>query len=335
MTHLWNPRRRALIDGPLALMAACIVAGGLAGTPYLLIRPDLVRAGFGAQVGPYGVLALPNPLDFFKLLAFNLWYLVWPTQGGDWYVVPHAAIGLVPGAAAAAGLAAGFRRDRRLQWYLAVFPALDLLFLARANVFYTRNLEPLLPLVAIWAGLGAVWAWERVRALRPRARPAWRIAAAAAGIAVLLGGPVRESAALAAWLHRHRDTRTQAVAWLRGHVPRGATVAFEIELAWYLPDLDRLPFPTVWTDRSTPLSWYGQQHVRYAVVSEWNPVSACPVVRFIRRPRYLPSVEQEALFVPNSYPIIDPTIVIARPQAHCTSVPPAARGRRPTVRVTP
>ena len=332
VAHAYNPRRGAFVDGPLVLMGAGVVAGGLLGTPYLLIRPDLVRTGFAAQVGTYGVFSLPS-WDFFHLLFLNLAYLVWPTQGGDWYVVPHAALGLVPGLAAAAGLAVGYRRRPRVQAYLATLPLLQLLFLARANVFYTRNMSPVLPLVSIWAALGALWIWERIAALAPLRAPSWRAAAAAAGVVVLLIGPVWESAALGSWLHGHRDTRTQVVEWLRRHTPRGAAVAFELELAWYLPDLDDLPFRVQWTDSSTSLSWYAKERIYYAAVGVWNPVTACPTAAFFPRPPYLPPVAKEATFVPNSFPIIDPAVAVVRPGPRCPAAGLPMRG--PAVRLRP
>jgi dolichyl-phosphate-mannose-protein mannosyltransferase len=318
LAHLYNERRAGLVDRGLGFMIAGIVAGGLLGTPYLLIRPDLVRTGFGAQVGTYGIFSLPRLGDFFYLLALNLAYLVWPTQGGDWYVVPHAAIGLLPGLAAVAGLVVGFRRQRRVQAYLAVFPLLQLLFLARANVFYTRNLSPVLPLVSIWAALGAVWAWERAARLGPSWGDSQRLrrsAAAAAGVAILLIGPVWESAALGWWLYRHQDTRTQAVEWLVRHAPRGARVVFELDLAWYLPALDHLPFRVEWTDRTTPPSWYAKEHIDLAVVGDRNPVHTRPAAAVFPRPAYLPTFKKESKFIPNSYPIIDPAIFIVRPRA--------------------
>ena len=316
LAHVYNERRAALVDRRLAIMIGAIAVGGLIGTPYLLIRPDLVRTGFDAQVGTYGVFSIPRPGEFFGHLGWNLGYLVWPTQGGDWYVVPHAALGLVPGVAAAIGLVEGFTRRPRVQGYLFAFPLLQLLFLARATVFFTRNLAPVLPLVAIWAALGAAWAWDRAAGLvtfEPHARRKATPPVAAVVVAALLVGPVRESAALAWWLNRHRDSRTQAVEWLRAHGPRGGTVAFGLELAWYLPDLDRLPFRVEWTDRATPPSWYEQHHVDLAVVGYRNPIHLRRRAAFFPPPQYLPSLIEETKFVPNSYPIIDPAILIVIP----------------------
>jgi Dolichyl-phosphate-mannose-protein mannosyltransferase len=321
IAHAYNARRRRFVDVSVGLMAAGIVAGGLVGTPYLLIRPDLIRTGFTAHTETYGLLALPNPGHFFTQLALNLSYLGQPLQGGDWYVVPHAGLGALPLVAAIVGFTAAFTAQPRLQRYLAAFPVLQLLFLARANVFFTRNLAPVLPVAAIWAAVGAVALWQEVSALA-RAHgwmpgAPWRAAGAAAGIMVLLFGPLQQSTALASWLHRHEDTRTQALRWLTGHVPRNATVAFELELAWYLPDLDRVPFHVEWTDRHTPVSWYAEHRIDYAAVSEWNRAKTCLTVRLFPRPSYLPTVAQEAAFVPNSYPVIDPTIVIIRPRGAC------------------
>ncbi len=323
IAHLFNERRTAFLDARLGLMLACAAVGVLLGTPYIVIRPDLVLAGTRQGVHAYGLLTSTGAGDVLYRLALNLEYLLWPTQGGDWYVVPHAGLGLLPGVAAAVGLVAGFRWRPRIQGYLVGFPLLLLLFLARTEVFYLRNLAPVLPLAAVWAAVGAVWVWESLRAVRPMRRGSWRAAGAAAGILILLLGPARESAALAWWLYRHQDTRTQAVGWLLAHVPRGAGVALDLDLAWFLPDVERLPFHAEWTDRETTLAWYAKTRIDYAVVSEWNPVTACPTVTLLPRPSYLPTVRQEAAFVPNSYPVIDPTIVIVRPRAPCPSGTPA------------
>jgi len=341
LAHAFNERRQRFADTSLALMAAAVAAGGLAGTPYLLIRPDLIRTGFTAHTGTYGLVALPDPGAFVARLAENLTYLGEPIQGGDWYVVPHTGLGAVPLIAALVGFTAAFRQHPRLQWYLAAFPILQLLFLARATVFYTRNLAPVLPIVAIWAAFGGVTLWHEIAA-RARAggwtpRAPWAAAAAAAGIVALLLGPVTQSAALASWLDGHEDTRIQALRWLAGHMPRTATVAFELELAWYLPDLDHVPYRVDWTDRNTPVSWYAQHRIDYAAVSEWNPVNACPTVRLFPHPSYLPTVAQEAAFVPNSFPVIDPTLVIIRPRGPCPWIGPADWGpaSTPALLLTP
>jgi hypothetical protein len=113
-------------------------------------------------------------------------------------------------------------------------------------------------------------------------------------------------------LYRHRDTRTQAVQWLRHHVSRGATVAFELDLAWYLPDLDGLPFRVEWADRATPLAWYAANHIDLAVVGDRSAVRAAPAAALFPRPPYLPTFAAESQFVPNSYPIIDPAVFIVR-----------------------
>ena len=322
LAHVFNERRDARPGVSLGLMAAAIVAGGIIGTPYLLIRPDLIRTGFAAHTETYGLLTLPSLPDYLHKLDLNVAYLARPTQGGDWYVVPHAGIGLLPVVAAALGIAAGFARQPRVQGYLFAYPMLQLLFLARANVFYTRNLAPVLPVIAVWAALGAVAIWEEISAAVPVRRGIFRAAVAVAGIVVLLASPARQAVALATWLRGHEDTRTQAVRWLAAHVPRDATVAFELELAWFLPDLDRAPFHVEWTDRVTPPSWYAQKRVDYAAVSGWSLAGACPTVTQFPPPSYLPSIVEEAAFVPNSYPIIDPGVIIVRTRESCPSLGP-------------
>ena len=311
IAHALNRGRRSLIDLRLGAMALCVVAGFIAGTPYILIRPDQVTAGFIQGTHAYGMLTVPAIKSVAALLVHNLAYFVYPTQGGDWYAVPHTGLGLLPGLAAAGGVIAGFAWNPRAQCYLVSFPVLLLMFISSVQVFYVRNLMPVLPFIALLAAVGSAWGWRRLQGAWPIRHGAWRVVLVGIGIAVLLGEPVRDSLALGWWFARHQDTRVEAVRWVLQHAPRGAAVAFELELAWFLPTLDHLPYRVEFTTRDTALSWYAKERIDWAVVSDKNPLSRPPAVVFTRPP-YLPSPAEEATFIPHSYPIIDPKILIVK-----------------------
>jgi hypothetical protein len=315
VAHVLSTHRRLTTVRAGGLAAAGVVLGGLAGTPYVLIQPLQVWADFATLVRPYGLVSVPRADTLLHQFGLSLAYLARPTQGADWYVVPHFALGLAPAAAAAVGIAVGLREQPRVQAYLLTMPLLLLLFIARAQEFYTRNLTAVLPVACIATAVGGMWVWRRLAPVLDARPPLARMAAAAALCILLLGGPARASVSLAWWLHRHDDTRTQALRWLDGHTRPGMVVAFEVELAWFLPALERAPFTVEWTDRNAPLSWYNAHHVDLAVLNDRNaPPLGRRVATFVPPP-YLPSSKEQATFVPNTYPIIDPPIVIVRPGA--------------------
>jgi hypothetical protein len=147
---------------------------------------------------------LPSAADYARMLA---------TEAVGWPIALLAVIGIVALA----------RARPRIMWLLLSFPLVFLLFLSN-TVAATRYLNPVLPLVAILAGIGlsslsSMWR----RGVSPAGvRPA--SAAALALVAALAAWP-----ALAASIHtgtffRQEDTRSLALEFLRAHVPEGATV---------------------------------------------------------------------------------------------------------------
>jgi 4-amino-4-deoxy-L-arabinose transferase-like glycosyltransferase len=125
--------------------------------------------------------------------------------------------GLTPGPliAAAAGIVLYAYRQRRQALSLLVLPLPYIAFLVINKVSYARNLEPLLPYGAIFAGLAGSWVLENVK--RRCARPV-----AFAIIFVLAGAFFFRLAIVTArdtYLHVITDDRTKAKAWFEETVP--------------------------------------------------------------------------------------------------------------------
>lgn len=308
IAHILNPRRPRLVDLNSLVMALGVLIGFVAGTPYILIAHDTTYAWLIAQARAYGIA--PGLAEISRALPLYLGYLLRPSQGTEWYIVPHAGVGLLPGLAAAVGLAAGFRARPRVHLYLASFPVLYLLYMAGQRLVVLRSMIPLLPFAALFAGVGCVSAWERLAAGWPAARTRHAVLAGA-GIAILLAGPALASFGLGWAMGHDTDSRTTAVRWLRQHARPGDRVAFETDLRWFLPDLRRLPFAILWAPRDATLGWYLQRRVDYAVVGRRSRLrGADPAAIMIHPPPYIPNPAAD--WPPDGYLIVDPELSIVR-----------------------
>jgi len=308
--HVLNAHRKRLVDLSLALMGLCVLVGFAVGTPYVLIRSKLVLTQIRDQALAYG--GIPSLTLMKTILPRYLDYFIHRSQGDEWFVIPHAAFGLLPAISAVAGAIVGFRLAPRLHLYLLGFPLTYLIFMSGQKLTTLRNMMAVLPFAALFAAVGSVWIWEQLRARWPSARRVnWQGGLAGLGIVVLLAAPARDSATLA-WTMGHRpDTRTAAVDWLRQHVPPGARVSFEEDLRWFIPDLERLPFTLLYATRDANAVWYLQQHVDFAVVGDRSPLRSLPPVATFVRPRYVYTGDS---WPQDSYPVIDPLLFVVRPK---------------------
>lgn len=307
--HLLSARRPRVIDWRVVLMGLCTAGGALLGTPYALATPSGPLGLLGGSIQTYGRMSLGMlPLGLGQYLT----YLIRPFQFGLWFLVPHTALGAIPGVAALAGAVAGcFARPRAVHLYLLSFPVPYLLFMA-AHVYLTpQSMMPVLPFAALFAALAAVRAWQALAGRLPAPRPRWAPALAALGLVVLLAAPARESVALGWMMGRRPDTRTAAVQWLRRHVTPGARVAFDEHLRWYLPDLDRLPFAIRFAPSNAPAGWYLERHIDYAAIQRRPPVPNLPVVATFLPPAYEHRGPAEEWSEDTA--ILDPTITIVAP----------------------
>jgi hypothetical protein len=103
--------------------------------------------------------------------------------------------------------------------------------------------------------------------------------------------PTEDSITLARALARDRDTRALAVDWLRANVRPGTTVAFESELRWFIPDLNRLPFTVIYSGRADDEAWCRAHHVAFAVVDARSGLRRQDVVYSAPSPQYLPTYD--------------------------------------------
>jgi hypothetical protein len=232
----WRLRRR---DWNPGLAWAALAAAGtvVAVMPSLIAYPDLAFGGergvfFGArQYGRGGWLGvMPDSNAAFyggELLSTFGW--------------PAVAVGVSGlGLLAVRGLRAGHGERRRapglagLLW-LAVYPVAFLALIASMNMVVKRNLYPVLPILAVYLGVGMAAWLELAAELASRSPlvPAWRWGRWAVTILALacLWPPVELTARQTVG-YVSPTTREDAAAWIGHHLPLGASIVKES----YTPD---------------------------------------------------------------------------------------------------
>lgn len=149
--------------------------------------------------------------------------------------------GLVFILAAAAGLLRQIGAKRADYWILITAGLVYYLYLGSWKIMFDRYMVPMLPLLAIWAAAGVVYAAELGRHYLAGARPAWRGLAITAGLVLLLILPaasmLQKSHAFDAYLLK-TNTKKLAYDWAVTHLPREAHIlreqyAPEVELDGY------------------------------------------------------------------------------------------------------
>ncbi len=193
--------RRLIVFGVLAGLFGLLVS------PFILLDyPMLLRNLEGeAQLHHLGATGGPP-------LANAWWYLSGPIL---------ASLGLAGALAAAPGLVLLARRREALAIVLPLMAVFFIVFCLQ-RLIWERWALPLTPALAIAAALGLVWIFEAIgRRLSSGAR---------AGLAAVLAFAVLQpqvGQALSAARVRTHDTRQMAAAWVRTHVPAGATILVE------------------------------------------------------------------------------------------------------------
>jgi hypothetical protein len=181
--------------------ASAIAAGAFfLGSPFLLVEP--LTAVRDIQANRQIVIDravddasrwFPSAADYARMLA---------TEAVGWPVALLAVIGIIAVA----------RARPRIAWLLLSFPLFFLLFLSN-TVAATRYLNPMLPVVAVLAGIGVSSLWRRGFS------PAVLVLAAA-----LAAWPAYSASVRTGSFFRQQDTRSLALDFMRAHVPEGATV---------------------------------------------------------------------------------------------------------------
>ena len=262
LPHLLERAQRGMALRRLAL------GGVAAGAVFLLCNP-FIPTSFGAFLSHFSLEREHMALGHFGDNAPGS--TVWFYAAALW-----GAVG-VAGLAAVAALAQAVRgRDWR-SGVIGVWIVFYLVVVSTWNMRAERYLLPIVPVLAVAAGLGFGWAVARLP------WPAWRRLAWVVAIGLYALPQV-----LALEAHYARvsapETRLQAKEWLEAEVPAGALMA--IEHYTYYPDRDsphywlvRIPLHTVHPEKVSGCYQYGwYENFDYIALSSyvWGRYGAEP-----------------------------------------------------------
>ncbi len=276
-------RFQMVVAGVVPLLIGLILLGrARTRRQFRLILAAWLAAPLAGVIGsPWAVLGLR---DFLR----QMWFFVTQYSGYGIYSDPamqtpygllfelrHLAllgVGLPAALAAILGLAAGLGRypgrgrvlrDRGVFLPVSVMLAFLLVYAALAlrttrPLHADQLLVPVIPVVAVLAGLGVAWLVDRL--------PLPRAASAPALIVLLAIWPLVLSVP-AARLFAQPDTRDLMLAWIHEHVPPGST--FYLHGPYNLA-LDEGVYPNVCTfgGDTIPLEDLARQGVAYVLVSD-------------------------------------------------------------------
>jgi hypothetical protein len=203
----------------LLIVLAAFIVGAVLGAPEIIVMPDAVIAGLAEQ-------ARLGSVRWNGQSGAPIWQLYLETLGHGlgWPALAMALIG---------GAAVGWRNRWALVGELAVL-AVCLGVMLRQELFFARFALPLLPSLAILAGLG-VTAVVGLARRGPRPQPR---AAVLVGLAAIVTGGVLLPESLTSIRHNQlastTDTRVLARRWLqqRGDGSRVATELYGQPLLW-------------------------------------------------------------------------------------------------------
>jgi hypothetical protein len=214
----WRPR--ALVS--LATAAVAAAAAFALTTPAVLFDSNSMFAGLKVELTHYST---GHAGEQGGALGFYLNSLV------------HDQAVLLPGAALAI-VAACFGRYRKEVVVVGAFAVADFGLIASQTVRFDRNLLPLLPALILLTGFAAAWlaelAAERWSATAEPGKLAVVTAALAAVLVPAVIGAVGVRQTLA------ESPRTETVAWIEAHVPKGSSVVNEDYGPWINPGLYRV-----------------------------------------------------------------------------------------------
>ena len=228
---LLHPSRDRRWDRTFWLGSACIgmisLVGFVIGTPYAAL--DFV--------------------EFFKKGLAHEWIHYSTGHDGHegeanwwWYLqrLYHRGFGPPIAAAALFGLGYGLVRPSRETLIFLSFPIVYFIFVSSFTVRFTRQMTPVLPFLAIWAGIACDafgrWLTEWPPWIQERTRTTFGQFVVAPLLSLLLGSYPLYQAAKSAHQRTLPDTRTAAFEWVRDNI-QGETIARE----WYAPDVEYLP----------------------------------------------------------------------------------------------
>jgi 4-amino-4-deoxy-L-arabinose transferase-like glycosyltransferase len=240
---------------PYAMVGATIIAF-VVPTPALMLAPAEVVSWVSSSAAIY---AVPDPRQTQDTITFNLGALV-GTLGP---LLAWGSLGMIVVVARVRGDPSGRAA--------VVIPAFIVGYAILASLpprYYARNLLPIIPYLAVSAGIALAALVDQVR----RRSAVWRLppglAAAVVGLALILSlaPSTASSLALTGALSR-TDTRDVARAWMLEHVPPGTTVAREV----YTPQFDIAEFTLAGSFflHEVSLDGYRTRGARYLIASSW------------------------------------------------------------------
>jgi hypothetical protein len=184
----------------LALAAVVVTVAFVIGSPFLAVEPQtMVR-----DVVANREIVVDRATTASGLFGSLPFYLTWLVRDG---------VGWITAALAAVGVMIATRRDMRSLAIVLAFPIAFLLFIGN-TVPASRYLNPIVPFVAVLAGVAVAWIAAQ--------RGVWQQAAWILLLAAVTGGlltSVRSDLFL-----RQTDTRTLALGWIARSVPDGASI---------------------------------------------------------------------------------------------------------------
>jgi len=210
------------------IKSACGLAGFplafLLGTPYAIAEFATIVRDVGYQARLYGVLGHKGSTGEGNLLFFGRW-IFFKAFGGP----------LIP-CLAATGFVAAVMIKKKETLILLSFPTVYFLHMMTQKVSFERNMMPVLPFIALLAGLSVLF-----EARLSAEKPSWRVLPIS--IAILISvWPAIGAITKGLEVHNSRDTRTKAVEWMKENLPRGSKVAIASELHIFMPELSEAAF---------------------------------------------------------------------------------------------
>ncbi len=200
-------------------------AGLAAMATFVAVMPSMVVFPQAAFEGDRGV--------FFGVHQYGRhgWLGVMPDSNPRFYGGHLAeSFGWIAMALGLSGFFVTRRAELVRRLWLLPYPLVFLVLISSMNMVVKRNLYPVIPILAVFLGVG-ITEWGRRLVALPRPAFAVRVAVAAGLALACLWAPadatIRQAASLAS-----PSTREEALVWIRTNVPRGSSILKES----YTPD---------------------------------------------------------------------------------------------------
>jgi hypothetical protein len=255
--HAFHWGRAALRQGWRVLWAGlCAMVAFVALTPYSVLTYSHFMHGISIQYHDYAGGSHGDLLGRWPVGGYARFFL---TEG----------LGPLPSLAAALGLGAVALRRSRAGLVVLAFVAPYLLFFLSWPEHFFRNLLPLFPPLALFAGVGiataARYLARRLGVAQPGESNQRRLGGGlAAALALLVVGVPLVNAVQLDLFDTRADPRIEAGAYIEASLPRGAPIAAELNPAQLRDDTAVMPVASL---AEHDLSWYRAHGIRYLVAN--------------------------------------------------------------------